>query len=182
MSAEKLESVEEASVEEEIVPSPRKPPAPVATLASAERAKWEKSQLDVGQALYEGETISLQQGKARISVGFGAEIVADAPCSLTFLASDRIHLHQGNVAVDVAPWAKGFTVVTEEMDIVDLGTTFTVSASPGIKSETTVLKGVVRVHPSKVRDEQRRGLLVTEGQQVSIDENGLLTNVNPKSR
>jgi hypothetical protein len=155
---------------------PRKPPAPVATLASAERALWEDSQLEVGQALYEGDSIRLQQGEARISVGFGAEIVADAPCSLTFLASDRVQLHQGEVAVDVAPWAKGFTVVTKEMDIVDLGTTFTVSASPGIKSETTVLKGVVRVHPSKVRNEPRRGLLVTEGQQVSVDESGLLKN------
>lgn len=158
-------------------PSPRKPPAPVATLASADRARWENSQLNVGQALYEGDSISLQAGKARISVGFGAELVAEAPCMLSFLASDRVQLHKGNVAVDVAPWAKGFTVVTDEMDIVDLGTTFTVSASPGVKSETTVLKGLVRVHPSKVRKQRPRGLLVKEGQQVSIDDQGLLKNV-----
>lgn len=165
------------AIEAEGSSSLRKPPAPVATLASAEHAFWEKSQLKIGQALHEGDSISLREGKARISVGFGAEIVTAAPCSLTFLASDRVQLHQGNVAVDVAPWAKGFTVVTEEMDIVDLGTTFTVSATPGMKSETTVLKGVVRVHPSKVQKEQRRGLLVTEGQQVSVDEKGYLKNV-----
>lgn len=157
-----------------------KPPAPVATLATAERALWESSQLKIGQALYEGESISLLEGEALISVGFGAEIIATAPCSLTFAANDQIKLHQGEVAVDVAPWAKGFTVVTEEMDIVDLGTTFTVSASPGMKSETTVLKGVVRVHPSKLKNDQRRGLLISEGQRVSIDGEGLLTNTLPE--
>jgi len=170
--AETSERVEPANVEQI-----RKPPAPVATLASAERALWGGSQIEVGQAMYEGESVSLLEGEARISVGFGAEIVADAPFSMTFLASDRIKLHQGKVAVDVAPWAKGFTVVTEEMDIVDLGTTFTVATSPGIMSETTVLKGVVRVRPTKVQNEQPRGLLVTEGRQVSIDDQGLLTNM-----
>jgi hypothetical protein len=171
-SAEKPGNVEPDNVE-----AIRKPPAPVATLASSERALWGNSQIAVGQALYEGESIDLQEGKARISVGFGAEIVADAPFAMTFLASDRIQLHQGKVAVDVAPWAKGFTVVTDEMDIVDLGTTFTVSATPGMKSETTVLEGVVRVHPSKFQKEQQRGLLISEGQRVSIDGKGSFENV-----
>lgn len=170
-SSESSESVEAASNA-----SPRKPPAPVAILASADHAVWAKSQLELEQALYEGDSIDLLKGKARISIGFGAEIVADAPCSLTFLASDRVQLHHGDVAVDVAPWAKGFTVVTEKMDIVDLGTTFTVSATPGKKSETTVLKGLVRVHPSNDKKEQRRGLLILEGQRVSIDGQGSLEN------
>lgn len=154
-----------------------RPPAPVATLASTDQALWKNSQLKVGQALYEGDSINLQEGEARISVGFGAEVVASSPCSLSFLASDRIELHEGQVAVDVAPWAKGFTVVTDEMDVVDLGTTFTVSASPGINAKTTVLKGIVRVHPSKVQNEQRRGLLLLEGQQLSVDDKGLHKNL-----
>ncbi|MEQ8838967.1 MAG: FecR domain-containing protein, partial [Lacipirellulaceae bacterium] len=161
--------------------SVRRPPAPVATLAAAKEAVWEDSQLEIGQALYESETVNLKSGDARISVGFGAEIVAEAPCSLTFLANDRVRLNHGEVAVDVASWAKGFTIVTEEMDIVDLGTTFTVSASPGVRSETTVLKGLVRVHPTKSQEKQRRGLLVTEGQQVSVDGNGLLKNAQPEA-
>ncbi len=153
-----------------------KPPAPVATLASKEHSLWENSDFEVGQSFFEGETVSLQQGKARISIGFGAEILANAPCSLTFLANDRVQLHQGNVAVDVAPWAKGFTVVTEEMDIVDLGTTFTVSTSAGDKTEATVLQGVVRA--SSLLGSQRRGLLISEGQQVSTDAKGALESAH----
>ncbi len=159
----------------------RRPPAPVATLSSVEGALWEKSQREVGEALYEGEWVSLLEGKARISIGFGAEIVASAPCSLTVLSKDRVELHEGNVAVDVAPWAVGFTVATEEMDVVDLGTTFTVSATPGMKSETTVLKGVVRVHPSKFAENERRGLLVSEGRRMSIDGMGSHENVREEN-
>ncbi len=155
----------------------RKPPAPVATLSLATEAVWSESQLVVGEAIREGETVSLQQGRARISVGCGAEIVADAPCSLSFLSRDRVRLHRGRVAVDVAPWAKGFTVVTNDMNIVDLGTTFTVSATPGKTTEAAVLKGVVRVHSSKAGFDRPRGLLVTEGQQISIDDKGLFDNV-----
>lgn len=159
----------------------RQPPAPVATLSLAQQALWEGSQLELGQALVEGETISLQEGSARISVGFGAELVTKAPCSLTFISRNRVRLHEGQVAVDVAPWAKGFTVVTEDVDVVDLGTTFTVSASPGTKTEATVLKGVVRVHSSNTSSEQPRGLLVTEGQQISTDGRGVFGNVHQKN-
>lgn len=149
-----------------------RPPAPVATLSLAEGALWNESPLELGQTLLEGETIVLQSGNARLSVGFGAEIVANAPFSLTFLTPSQVQLHYGRVAVDVAPWAKGFTVVTDDMNIVDLGTTFTVSASPGTKTEATVLKGLVRVHSSSTHNVQRRGRLVTEGQQISIDDKG----------
>ncbi len=156
--------------------SGHKPPAPVATLALAKEARWKNQQPKVGEAFVEGQTVELEAGEVRISVGFGAELVVSSPCSLTFLASDRVRLNDGNVAVDVAPWAKGFTIVTEDMDVVDLGTTFTVSTSPGVKSETTVLKGVVRVHPAKLQNEQPRGLLVTEGEQLSVDDKGALKN------
>ncbi|QDT68740.1 FecR protein [Planctomycetes bacterium MalM25] len=157
----------------------RKPPAPVATLSLADLAQWDSAPRKVGEALHEGETISLNSGKVRVSIGYGAEIVADAPLSLTFLSRRRVKLHHGHVAVDVAPWAKGFTVETEDMDVVDLGTTFTVSASPGTKSEAAVLKGMVRVHPSRASNGSRRGVLVTEGEQVSINENGFTRESHP---
>lgn len=153
--------------------SASKPPAPVATLASQNAAVWQGSQLVTGTVFREGDAIRLESGEAQISVGFGAEIAAAAPCTLQFLSADRVRLDEGKVAVQVAEWAKGFTVVTDKMDVVDLGTTFTVSAAPGKLTEAAVLKGVVRVHSSKAADDQPRGLLVTEGQQISIDERGL---------
>ncbi|MCO6043274.1 FecR domain-containing protein [Aeoliella sp. ICT_H6.2] len=158
------------------VVSTSRPPAPVATLATQTDAEWLGQQRDVGHTFREGESIELQHGEAQISVGCGAEIAAKAPVALTFLAHDRVRLDSGEVAVHVAEWARGFTVVTDSMEVVDLGTTFTVSAGDGNNDETRVLEGLVRVHPRSAHADQRRGLLVNEGESLLVDPDGNLQN------
>ncbi len=149
-----------------------RPPAPVASLAAHDNATWKGAPLAIGQPLYEGEAIDLEKGKARISVGYGAEIVASGPCSLTFLANDRVQLRDGAIVVDVAEWARGFTVVTDNMDVVDLGTTFSVTAKAGLTAETAVLKGMVRALPATTRDGERRSVLLSEGEGLAVDDSG----------
>lgn len=149
-----------------------RPPAPIATLATHVNASWEGAALSVGQPLYESESISLKQGSARISVGFGAEIAMEGRCQITFLARDRVRLDRGTVVVDVATWAKGFTVVTEDMDVVDMGTTFSVSNAPNSAVETKVLSGLVRAIPAKTRTDQQRSVLLSEGQGLFVDKQG----------
>ena len=149
-----------------------KPPAPVATLTSLDQAQWQGTDLPVGYMIHEGDTIELVSGEAQISVGFGAEIAAKGPCSLQFVQVDRVKLEYGNVAVHVAEWAKGFTVVTDAMDVVDLGTTFTVSADKDAGVQTSVIKGLVRVHPKVSDSAGRRGVLVVEGGAYGVDNQG----------
>lgn len=148
-----------------------RPPAPIATLTSEQNAVWDGDFLEIGQTLYVGDTIHLIQGQAGISVGYGAEIAAHAPCQLSFLAADQVRLSEGNIDVDVAKWARGFTVFTNEMAVVDLGTTFTVSSS-GANAETTVIKGMVRAIPVKTRGGEQRSLLLSKGDRLMIDNMG----------
>ena len=145
------------------------PPAPVATISTQEGAEWVGKQLAEGQTVHEGETISLLRGKAHISVGFGAEIIAEGPFQLTFLAHDKVQLDSGEVAVNVAKWAKGFTVVTDTMEVVDLSTTFTVSATQDASAQTNVLKGLVRVHQLKGNSSEKGSVLVSAGEGFTID-------------
>ncbi len=149
-----------------------RPPGPVATFAAEEKAVWPGEALAPGAVLREGDSIELLSGEVQLSVGFGAEILATGPFSLTFLSPSSVRLNHGNIAVQVAEWAKGFTVETSAMDVVDLGTTFTVSASPDDGVETRVLKGLVRVHLHESDSETRRGLLVSEGGSYLVDEQG----------
>lgn len=146
----------------------QRPPAPVATLASQDGAVWKNEHQAIGQVFREGQTAELLEGEARISVGCGAEIALRAPCALKFVALDKVELEHGDVAVHVAEWAKGFSVVTDGMEVVDLGTTFTVSASKEKGVQTEVIQGLVRVHP-KVADQDRRGMLVSEGNGYAVD-------------
>lgn len=149
-----------------------RPPAPVATLASHSDAVWRERQLSVGEPMHEGETFHLAEGHAHVSVGFGAEIKATGPCSFTFVSNDRVRLSQGKIWVDVAEWAKGFTIVTDAMDVVDLGTTFSVSAGDGIATETSVLSGMVRALPRQTPEGDRRSILLSKGEGLAIDGQG----------
>ena len=149
-----------------------RPPAPVATLTSNKNAVWQSAPLHAGAILREGDSLELSAGEIQLSVGYGAEILAKGPLSLTFLSHDCVKLNRGDIAVQVAEWAKGFTVATSAMDVVDLGTTFTVSASPKKGVETRVLKGLVRVHPHESDGEAQRGLLVSEGGAYLVDGQG----------
>jgi hypothetical protein len=152
------------------------PPAPVATLASHDNATWKGAQLTIGQPLHEGQAICLEQGAARISVGYGAEIVANGPCLLTFLASDRVRLCDGSIVVDVAEWARGFTVVTDSMDVVDFGTTFSVTAKSGRTAESSVLRAMARALPATTRNSERRSVLLSEGEGLQVDDSGNRTS------
>ncbi|WP_442482206.1 hypothetical protein [Aeoliella sp. SH292] len=149
-----------------------KRPAPVATLASTRNAVWSGKPLADGQAMNEGQTITLKSGEANVSMGYGAEMVLHGPSSLKFLTLDRVQLIEGDVAVQVAKWARGFTVVTDSMEVVDLGTTFTVSAQSNGDDQTRVISGLVRVHPKQAAKSSRRGLLVKEGESMAVDREG----------
>jgi hypothetical protein len=58
------------------------------------------------------------------------------------------------------------------MEVVDLGTTFTVSAQSNGDDQTRVISGLVRVHPKQAQKSSRRGLLVSEGESMAVDREG----------
>lgn len=155
-----------------VAPFASKPPAPVATLTAFDHAKWDGQEMVIGQTIREGDIVRLASGEAHISVGVGAEINATGPCVLRFVGRNRIQLDYGDVAVHVAQWAKGFTVVTDGMDVVDLGTTFTVSASKQSGVQASVIEGLVRVHPRVADSSGRKGVLVAEGSGYTVDNTG----------
>lgn len=169
---------EEASPSVQLTPvsTPARPPGPVATLRAQSGATWKGQHWRVGHAFREGDRLELLAGKAQISVGFGAELATKGPCTIIFVAHDRLRLESGEVVVHAAEWAKGYTVATSSMEVVDLGTTFTVSAGDDGRGETRVLKGLVRVRPRQADGPGERGLLVSEGERLSVSPDGAHLN------
>lgn len=122
--------------------------APLATVASADRAEWAKA----GKAV-EGEPIGrerrqLLSGFVSLSAPGGVELAIEAPASFRFLSETRLHLEAGQLSAQVPETAHGFTVETPEGEIIDLGTRFGVSVS-GRGVEAHVFEGSVEVnHPN----------------------------------
>lgn len=155
-------------------------PVPVAVLTAESEAVWQGPKIFLGQSLREGDAVTLVKGDIRISMGFGAEIAAKGPCALRLVARDRVQLESGEVAVHVADWAHGFTVETPAMDVIDLGTTFVVSASPDDSAEASVIKGQIRVSPRKTVGGGPRSVLVSEGESLMVESTGRRKSIETK--
>ena len=91
--------------------------------------------------------------------------------SRRIVASDRVALERGQLAVRAAKWAIGFKVDTDDLVATDLGTWFSVQSGGGKPSEIHVLEGAVLAMPPKEtmsRDAGRR-LKADEAIQVTQD-------------
>jgi hypothetical protein len=77
----------------------------------------------------------------------GADVLLQGPCSLELLSASRVRLEQGKITAQAAPWAKGFVVDVDGLQLTDLGTRFAVSTETPGEVEAYVLEGVVRAAP-----------------------------------
>jgi hypothetical protein len=145
------------------------PDSPVATLVSSEHASWEASLPTVpGSDLHPG-FLKLKSGMATIRFRSGATVLLEAPAHLVLETPMRGKLLAGTAVIDVPESAIGFIMKTPDGHAVDHGTQFAVSVADG-RSDFEVLSGEISVHHL---DGASRHL--TDDQQISLDESGVLT-------
>jgi ferric-dicitrate binding protein FerR (iron transport regulator) len=151
------------------IPAERQP-QPIARLSESEGARWLGDDGPrVGHEFVEGDSVYLTKGRARISMSSGAEVVLRSPCFVTLAAANRVQLEEGVVTAQVAEWGHGFTVVTNAMNVVDLGTKFAVAASAHGVSEAHVLDGQVRIQPLGTTSANRRSMLLSGGEALRVE-------------
>jgi ferric-dicitrate binding protein FerR (iron transport regulator) len=143
-------------------------PEPIATLSLAPGAVFAGDALAVNTIFLEGEELKIQEGEAHVSMACGAEFVLKAPGALQFISDKHVRLASGVLTAHVAKWGTGFTVDTDRMRVIDLGTQFAVSASDE-DDETHVLQGQVRVQPVEAAVDGRRSVLLSEGEALRVD-------------
>ncbi|WP_009964731.1 FecR domain-containing protein [Verrucomicrobium spinosum] len=98
---------------------------------------------DDGQLRF-GEEMVMQQGGVNIRLGSGVEAQIQGPSRFAVTGANQIKLERGSGRFVVPHHAKGFTVETPWMEVVDLGTIFTVSAEEEVH-EVHVEEGRVEV-------------------------------------
>jgi FecR protein len=145
-------------------------PRPFVRLAECSDAHWlGDDDPDIGHEFVEGDSVYLTKGRARISMSSGAEVVLRSPCFVTLAAANRVELEEGVVTAQVAEWGHGFTVATNAMSVVDLGTKFAVAASAHGVSEAHVLDGQVRIQPIASLPSNRRSMLLSGGEAYRVE-------------
>lgn len=112
------------------------------------------------------DEIDLEAGWLRLELPKGVVFDIYGPAKGRFLSSERFELDAGRLNVDVGPAGKGFTVVTEHGDIVDLGTQFGVDVDGDSRAKVAVFSGEVEVHSQANEGVPR---LLEEGEGLSLD-------------
>lgn len=143
----------------------------VATLVRAPGAIWEnRGEINRDSRLLAGR-YRLQAGAAEIRFRSGARLVVEAPSEIELTSINGARLFSGQASGFVPPEARGFTVVTPALTLVDLGTAFGLKMPPSGPAEAHVFEGQVSVYGDTGADRslfRGEAVRVTDGAFVDI--------------
>ena len=125
----------------------RPPAEALAVLANTTDARWGQ-----GQEFREKETLGvgmlhLDSGVIRLDFETGVRVTLEGPAQLELLTPTAVRLHYGDLAASVPPAGIGFQVLTDKVDVTDLGTTFGVSVAQDGSTDVEVFEGKVEIAP-----------------------------------
>ena len=128
-------------------------------------------------ALTVGSRLIVEQGVVELEFGSGVRSIVMAPADLTLHDDDTLLFDKGTAWFNVPKGAKGFTVRTKDLDIVDLGTEFGVLAKADDPDEVHVLKGKVEVTANRL---DKESATLSAGEARRIDLIGRLITIQSK--
>lgn len=116
----------------------------VATFTHSLDAEWagEKAPA-VGSSLAPGK-YELRKGIAQFEFQSSARMSVRGPAVIEIVSAFSVALHSGILRAHVPEQARGFTVSTPQVKVIDRGTDFTVEASPG-NARVQVMEGEVEL-------------------------------------
>ena len=97
-----------------------------------------------GQLLGE-PSVSIDRGRVTLQLDDGPTLDLSAPADVEVINGMHVHVHGGDVTVDVGNQATGFIVDTTAARVVDLGTRFAVNVGETGETDVVVLEGEIEV-------------------------------------
>jgi ferric-dicitrate binding protein FerR (iron transport regulator) len=138
----------------------------IARLSGAKDCHWSGPAIRPGEDLHPGQQIKLDSGFAEITFDSGAQVTLEGPAELDLDSAWEAVLQKGTLKAAVPAEAIGFRVANASVNVVDLGTEFSMVADEAGATEVFVLKGAVETtavdsagneaHPVVLREKQAR--------------------------
>ena len=125
----------------------------VAHLSGGKDCQWVST--TPGDELAPGQRLALKSGFAEITFDSGAQLVLEGPATLDVRSAWEAELQSGTVKANVPQEAIGFTLTNVAVQVVDLGTEFSMTAGDDGAAEVFVLKGAVEVQPRNAGHPQK---------------------------
>lgn len=116
----------------------------VAMMTGTKDCVWSGINLQPGESLQAGQRLDLAKGVAEITFDSGAQVTMEGPASLVVTSAWNAALANGAVKATVPEQAMGFRLSNPSVEVMDLGTEFSMIADEH-GAEVLVLKGSVEV-------------------------------------
>lgn len=152
----------------------------VAVLTRSVDAAWDDTELPttIGSTLPPGR-LRLKSGLAQLEFYGGATVVLQGPADFELLDIDRGFCREGKLRASVLRPARGFTLHTPTVDLVEHGTEFGIQVERDKGAKIHVFKGTVEVHgPQGGAGESARE--VSSGQCVRVSADGDMQPMKPE--
>ena len=164
--------------------APVRPDREVATLNDSINAQWfgHEKTIKIGSRLTAtASALRLSEGVARIAFDNGSTVIIEGPAEFQIAAEDRVRVHYGRLYAIVPRSAMGFSVITPNSTIIDLGTEFGVLAGFEGGTELHVIKGETALLTGQHND--KSSVLVKEGAAKRIyGASATVSDITPNDR
>jgi hypothetical protein len=130
-------------------------------------------------SLRQGDTIYLEEGAAELRLVTNTVAVLESPLVMQVLSVDRVRVISGNIKVEVAKGAEGFSVETASAEVIDLGTEFAVNVADG-NTDVVVYDGEVDLKLTGAdasNDAERVTKRFRAGEAVHVSDDGTLSRI-----
>jgi hypothetical protein len=173
------------------------PPAPyeVATISDSIDAQWSAGvPISRGTRIAsDSRPIQLTRGIVKLRTDEQVEVVLEAPTEFTFRSSSEIAMNYGKLFARVSEQGSGFSVVTPNSKIVDLGTEFGILSHIDGNTEVHLYKGKANLFAGE-KNKRKISHLITEGsavkvdsrsaaiREIELDQQALVRNINSEAK
>ncbi len=146
----------------------------IALLTQAVGVEWDTNRnLQTGAGLSAG-WLKLKQGTIQVELISGASILIEGPAAVKLISPLKAFCQFGKVRASVPEQAHGFTMETSRLNVVDLGTEFTLSLDQSGSGQVEVIDGKVELHSTDSQLTPANVQSLTTGEGVQFNQRGTI--------
>lgn len=124
-----------------------------------------------------GDVIRVTKGQLAVSYPTGTRVVLQSPAAYQLISATSAKMIVGRLTATVSEAGAGFTVITPQADVIDLGTEFGVGVENDGATDVVVFKGEVDVDYHD-RDSETQVQRLRMGEAVRLDAVGTTSRLN----
>jgi hypothetical protein len=148
----------------------------VGSVIDAQTAVFAKTSTAVDGDRVAAGRLEIESGRFAMEFENGVKFEITGPASCEIVSGMLVKLDSGQATADVPRWARGFTIETPDVEVIDLGTRFGVATSDAGKTDVVVFEGLVDLKSlsTNKRPFKRR---LTQGEAARIDRKGEIERI-----